>query len=119
MSTFDIATGQQLAGTATTSSQRPPVAPDTPRFPSMTPPDAGPVADATGQRLEQAAQERQDWAAAQAAGQAAKAAGNAKYESSMLPLGASAGDLLPLPPVISDWSKHTGGSDATSYDPAG
>jgi hypothetical protein len=33
--------------------------------------------------------------------------------------GSRIGDLLDLPPVVSDWSKHTGGSDATSYDPAG
>jgi hypothetical protein len=37
----------------------------------------------------------------------------------MSPLGASYGDLMDLPPVISDWSKHTGGSDAQAYDPAG
>jgi hypothetical protein len=29
------------------------------------------------------------------------------------------GTLIDLPPVVSDWSKHTGGSDATAYDPAG
>jgi len=33
--------------------------------------------------------------------------------------GSVVGDLLSLPPVVSDWSKHTGGTDATSYDPSG
>jgi hypothetical protein len=33
--------------------------------------------------------------------------------------GSRIGDLLASPPVVSDWSKHTGGTDATSYDPAG
>jgi hypothetical protein len=33
--------------------------------------------------------------------------------------GSQIGDVMDLPPVISDWSKHTAGSDAMSYDPAG
>jgi hypothetical protein len=37
----------------------------------------------------------------------------------MSPLGASYGDEMTLPPVVSDYSKHTAGSDAVSYDPAG
>jgi hypothetical protein len=41
------------------------------------------------------------------------------YAADMAPLGASYGDEMALPPVTSDWSKHTGGSDAQAYDPAG
>jgi hypothetical protein len=33
--------------------------------------------------------------------------------------GSVIGDLLQLPDVISDLSKHTAGADAVSYDPAG
>jgi hypothetical protein len=33
--------------------------------------------------------------------------------------GSAIGTPVTLPPVVSDWSKHTGGSDATSYDPSG
>jgi len=33
--------------------------------------------------------------------------------------GSHIGDLMQLPDVISDMSKHTGGSDAGSYYPAG
>jgi hypothetical protein len=33
--------------------------------------------------------------------------------------GSELGTLMGLPGVTSDTSKHTGGSDATSYDPAG
>lgn len=29
------------------------------------------------------------------------------------------GDLMDLPPTPSEWSRHTGGTDATSYDQAG
>jgi hypothetical protein len=105
---INIADGTQLPGTATTSSAHPPVAPQTPRYPSMTPPDAGPVADTVGQQQERISQGQGDVAAAQAAGQGEKAALNAKYESSMLPLGASVGDLLPLPPTPTANSKHTG-----------
>jgi hypothetical protein len=35
------------------------------------------------------------------------------------PQGSEVGVQLDLPPVTSDWSKHTGGSDATSYNPEG
>lgn len=34
-------------------------------------------------------------------------------------LGSRIGVPLDLPPVVSDSSKHTGGSDARSFDPAG
>jgi hypothetical protein len=33
--------------------------------------------------------------------------------------GSQIGAEVSLPPVVSDFSKHTGGSDATAYDPAG
>lgn len=41
------------------------------------------------------------------------------HEADAGPQGSTIGTPLDLPPVVSDWSKHTGGSDATSYDPAG
>jgi hypothetical protein len=33
--------------------------------------------------------------------------------------GSAIGTPMVLPGTVSDWSKHTAGSDATSYDPAG
>jgi hypothetical protein len=41
------------------------------------------------------------------------------HEASTHPQGSQIGVPLDLPPVVSDWSKHTGGTDANSYDPAG
>ena len=42
-------------------------------------------------------------------------AAQARYESHQAELGT----VMNLPPVVSDWSQHTGGTDAASYDPAG
>lgn len=33
--------------------------------------------------------------------------------------GSQIGDILELPPVVSDISQHTGGTNATSYNPEG
>jgi hypothetical protein len=77
------------------------------------------VADTVGMQQQRQSQGRQNVAAAQAAGQARESGRRAGYDADMAPLGASYGDLLPLPPVVSEISKHTGGTDATSYDPAG
>jgi hypothetical protein len=41
------------------------------------------------------------------------------HEASTHPQGSVIGTLVDLPPVVSDYSKKTGGSDATAYDPCG
>jgi hypothetical protein len=79
----------------------------------------GGVRDLAGERLSQLAASAAECAAAQATGMSADGDRRGRYAASMAPLGASAGDAMALPPVTSDWSKHTAGSDATSYDPAG
>jgi len=58
-------------------------------------------------------------AAAQSYGMSAGGGRRTGYAADMAPLGASYGDEMALPPVTWDWSKHTGGSDAQAYDPAG
>jgi hypothetical protein len=95
----------------------PGVAPPTPAFPSGN--QQGAVLDLTGERLSQLAASEAECAAAQSAGMAADAGRRTGYAADMSPLGASYGDEMTLPPVVSDWSKHTAGSDAVSYDPAG
>jgi hypothetical protein len=52
-------------------------------------------------------------------GMGADAGRRTGYAADMSPLGASYGDEMALPLVTSDFSKHTAGSDATSYNPAG
>ena len=122
---MDIATGSAESH-PTPLALNPQPAPDpvTPRFPGASgPSDAGPqvggVRDTTGERLAQLAAGEAEWAAAQSAGMSADSGRRTGYEADMSPLAASYGDLMGLPDVVSDWSKHTGGSDAQSYDPAG
>jgi hypothetical protein len=96
---------------------QPAVAPPTP---VASPPAPGaPARDTTGERLSQLAAGEADVRAAQASGMAAERDRRAHYGSDVLPVGASYGDPMTLPPVVSDYSKHTAGSDSTSYDPAG
>jgi hypothetical protein len=100
---------------------------DTAATPGVAPPTAvaasgnqqGGVRDLAGERLSQLAASEAECAAAQSAGMAADAGRRTGYAADMSPLGASFGDEMTLPPVVSDWSKHTAGSDAVSYDPAG
>jgi len=119
MSGMDIATGQPLGGQASTSSERPPVAPDTQRYPAHPTPDAGPVADTTGQQQERLTAGRDAVAAAQAQAHAAEADRRAGYAADLAPMGASYGDEMTLPDVISDTSKHTGSPGAEGSGPAG
>jgi hypothetical protein len=120
VSGFDIATGQAMGGSSSPPQDHPAVANVTPAYPAgPAPADQMPVAGTTGQQQERLTQGRGAVTSAQTAGQDAKAALNAKYEADMMPMGASYGDEIALPDVVSDWSKHTGGSDARSYDPAG
>jgi hypothetical protein len=119
VSGMDIATGQQVTGPASTSSEHDPVAPESPRYPSMAAPDAGPVADTVGQQQERLSAGRDAATAAQAVASAAETDRRGGYEATVLPQGGAYGDEMTLPPVVSDFSKHTGGTDATSYDPAG
>jgi hypothetical protein len=95
----------------------PGVAAATPRLGPGT--GQGGVRDVTCERLAQLAAGEADTAAAQSAGMSADAGRRTGYAADISPLAASYGDEMALPPVVSDWSKHTGGSDATSYDPAG
>jgi hypothetical protein len=99
------------------SSATPAVVASTPRFPSGN--EQGAVRDLAGERLSQLAASEAECAAAQSYGMAADADRRTGYAADMLPLAAEYGDLMVLPPVGSDWSKHTGGSDAMSYDPTG
>jgi hypothetical protein len=99
------------------ASATPAVVAATPRFPSGT--EQGGVRDLTGERLSQLAASEAEAASARAFGMSADSGRRTGYAADMSPLGAAYGDLLDLPPVTSDWSKHTAGSDATSYDPAG
>jgi hypothetical protein len=99
------------------TSATPAVVAPTPRFPSGN--GQGGVRDLTGERLSQLAASEAGCAAAQSAGMAADGGRRTGYAADMSPLGASYGDEMALLPVTSDWSKHTGGSDATAYDPAG
>lgn len=99
------------------ASATPAVAAPTPRFPSGS--EQGGVRDLAGERLSQLAASAAECAAAQQAGMSADNDRRAGYQGDMLPLAAEYGDLMGLPPVVSDTSKHTGGSDATDYDPAG
>jgi len=62
---------------------------------------------------------RDDVSATVAGSVAAANARFAEHEADTHPAGSTIGDVLNLPPTVSDWSKHTGGSDAMSYDPAG
>jgi hypothetical protein len=94
------------------ASATPGVAPPTPRFPSGNE-QGGWLTDTSGVDFTAEA------AAAMAEGMAADSGRRTGYQADMLPLAASYGDEMVLPPVGSDWSKHTGGSDATAYDPAG
>jgi hypothetical protein len=94
------------------TSATPGVAPPTPAFPSGNQ-QGGVLADISGVDFTAEA------AAAMAAAMSADADRRGRYATGMSPLGASYGDEMALPPVGSDWSKHTGGSDAMSYDPAG
>lgn len=75
--------------------------------------------DLTGERLSQLAASEAECAAAQAFGMNADSGRRIGYAADMSPLAASYGDEMALPPVTSDWSKHTGGSDAQACDPAG
>jgi hypothetical protein len=99
------------------TSATPAVVAPTPRFPSGS--EQGAVRDATGERLSQLAASEAACAAAQAEGMSADADRRTGYAADMAPMGASYGDEMTLPPVVSDWSKHTGGSDSQSFDPAG
>jgi hypothetical protein len=71
----------------------------TPAFPSGT--EQGGVRDLTGERLSQLAASAADISAAQAFGVSADGDRRGRYEASMKPLGASAGDLMDIPVVPS------------------
>jgi hypothetical protein len=81
------------------SSATPAVVAPTPRFPSGN--EQGAVRDLTGERLNQLAASEAECAAAQAAGMSADSDRRGRYETSMKPLGASAGDQMDLPVVPS------------------
>jgi hypothetical protein len=89
----------------------------TPRIPGGS--EQGGVRDLAGERLGQLAASEAECAAAQSYGMSADGGRRTGYAAGMAPLGASYGDEMALPPVTSDWSKHTGGPDAQAYDPAG
>ncbi len=98
--------------------------PVSPQFPGAdSPADAasqiGGVMPATAMFAEQAAAGTADCAAAMSSGMGADADRRGRYEASMAPLGASAGDALSLPEVISDHSKHTGSPGSPDSGPAG
>jgi hypothetical protein len=83
---------------------QPGVAPPTPRFPGASgPADAesqvSGVRDLTGERLSQLAASEAEFAAAQALAQSVDGGRRGRLEADMAPLGASYGDLMPLPPV--------------------
>lgn len=99
------------------ASHSPGVVGATPAFASGT--AQGGVRDLTGERLSQLASSEAELGAAQAFGSAADGDRRQHYLATMGPLGGSAGDAMALPDVVSDQSKHTGGSDATDYDPTG
>jgi hypothetical protein len=86
------------------TSATPAVVAPTPRFPSGN--QQGVVRDLTGERLSQLAASEAECAAAQASGMAADSGRRTGYQSDLLPLAASYGDEMTLPPVGSDWSKH-------------
>jgi hypothetical protein len=99
------------------TSATPAVVPPTPVFPAGS--AQGGVRDLTGERLSQLAAAEADAAAAMSLGMGADGGRRTGYAADMSPLGASYGDEMALPLVTSDFSKHTAGSDATSYNPAG
>jgi hypothetical protein len=110
----DHPTPLPLDATATPGVQRP-----TAVAGQLTPADQGAVRDLTGERLGQLAASEAECGAAMSLGMGADSARRTGYAADISPLGASYDDEVALLPVTSDWSKHTGGSDATSYDPAG
>jgi len=99
------------------ASASPAVVAPTPRIPGGS--EQGGVRDLAGERLGQLAASEAECAAAQSYGMSADGGRRTGYAAGMAPLGASYGDEMALPPVTSDWSKHTGGPDAQAYDPAG
>ena len=94
------------------TSATPAVAPPTPRFPGGSE-QGGVLRDISGVDF------TGDASAAMTAGMAADADRRGRYAASMGPLAGSAGDQMVLPGVVSDLAQHTGGTSATSYDPAG
>jgi hypothetical protein len=94
------------------------IAYETPRFPSMVNPvEDMPAADTVAWQA--GASQVDAVTAAQAAAHQHVVELRDRYEAQIRPQGGSHGDLLALPEVVSDWSKHTGGTDAMSFDPAG
>jgi hypothetical protein len=114
----DIHTGSPAPANASTSSSAPPVAPQTPRWPSPAPATVT-SADTVTPQTERLAQYTAAVAAAQSEGMTSALGRQHRLAADMAPLGASYGDEMTLPGVVSDYSKHTAGSDAKSYDPAG
>jgi hypothetical protein len=102
------------------ASATPGVAPPTPAF-AQTPggSSTGAAMDTASMFAGQAAAGTADASAAMSSGMRADADRRGRYARDISPLASSYGDEMSLPPVTSDWSKHTGGSDAMSYDPAG
>ncbi len=90
----------------------PGVAPPTQRFPSGTE-QGGTVTDSSGIDFTDAAQQ------AMTTGMSNDAGRRGRYAGDISPAASSYGDEMILPAVVSDQCKHTGGSDAVSYDPAG
>jgi hypothetical protein len=95
----------------------PAVVAPTPAFPSGN--EQGGVRDLTGERLSQLAAAEANISAAQTAGMSADGDRRGRYAASMAPLGASAGDAMTLPDVVSDHSKHTGSPGSPDSGPAG
>jgi hypothetical protein len=81
------------------TSATPAVVAPTPAFPSGN--AQGAVRDLTGERLELLAASEAECAAAQSYGMGADGDRRGRYEASMKPLGANAGDQMDLPPVPS------------------
>jgi hypothetical protein len=106
------------------ASASPGVAPPTVRAPGADSPATAAsqvvaARDTTGERLAQLATGEAAASAAMSSGMAADAARRDYLAAEILPSGSAYGEAMVLPDVVADWSKHTGGSDATDYDPTG
>ena len=113
-----IATGEaESHPTPLPYNPQPPVAPPTPIVPGQLSGPTVPARDCAGEYAAQMAAQTADWAAAQAAGHAAETGRRTGYEADIRPLGASYGDEMILPLVVSQLSQHTGGRDAGGRDP--
>lgn len=99
------------------ASNSPGVQAPTPTYPGGT--EQGRVMPTTAMFGEQAASGEAAVAAAMSYGMSADADRRAHYAADISPLGASYGDTISLPGVVSDESKHTGSAGAGGAGPAG